>query len=215
MLWSVYKHISPSGKIYVGISSNIKNRWAGKGYYYHLSDTYFSRALKKYGWENFTHEIITKSLTKKQACALEKELISLYKEKGISYNITDGGEGYSGKHSKQHIKNRVNSRISNNKIDYLVIDKDFNYLLCKTQREAAEFLDGVQSNISHVLNQPIGYTFRGFYIWKHTKGTPIDIDYIKGQIQAAILIRKKRISDITKRRSKELVFLSKRARGII
>ena len=48
--WTVYKHISPSGKVYVGISSNVKNRWAGNGYYYQLSETIFSRAIKKYGW---------------------------------------------------------------------------------------------------------------------------------------------------------------------
>lgn len=214
MGWTLYKHISPSGKIYVGISSNLKNRWAAKGYYYTLSDTIFCRALKKYGWENFKHLVIEEDLTKKEACAKEQELIRLYKAKNISYNITNGGEGYTGQHSKRHIENRVAARVRNNNTDYLVIDSDFNYLVCDTQREAAEFLDGTQSNISHTLRQPIGYTFRKHYIWKHKKGTPVNIDEIKSKIQHALQLRKARQSQLTKERSKELVALSKAARGI-
>ena len=103
MKWSVYKHVAPNNKVYVGISSNIEKRWAANGYYYHLSDTVFSRALKKYGWDNFEHIIIKSSLNKEDAILLEKELISYYKSINKCYNITDGGEGYSGKHSDKHI----------------------------------------------------------------------------------------------------------------
>lgn len=196
--WTVYKHVSPSGKVYIGISSNVKNRWAANGYYYHLSDTAFSRALKKYGWDNFQHVILTDGLTKEEACNIEVELIAYYKAKGISYNITNGGEGRSGKHSKEQIKHRVESRIANNSVDYLVIDKNFNYIICQTEREAAEYLGGIQRNISHVLKQPIGYTFKKHYIWKHEKGTPVDIDTIKEKIQEALRLRKQKQSEAGK-----------------
>lgn len=31
MSWTVYEYIFPSGKVYIGITSNINNRWANKG----------------------------------------------------------------------------------------------------------------------------------------------------------------------------------------
>ena len=210
--WTVYKHISPSGKVYVGISSDIKRRWTANGYYYHLSDTVFSRALNKYGWQSFQHIIIAEDLSKQEACDMEKELIAYYKAKNLSYNITDGGEGTSGfKPSKKQVQNRIDSRIANSSIDYLVIDKNFNYVICSTQIEVAKFLGGVQGNISHVLHQPIGYTFRKHYIWKHEKGTPIDIDFIKSQILSALDIRHKKFSENGKiAGSKGIVALRKR-----
>lgn len=210
--WTVYKHISPSGKVYIGITSNVKNRWAARGYYYCLSDTAFSRALKKYGWDNFQHEIIRENLSKQEACSMEIELIAYYKAKGISYNITNGGEGFAGKHSEEHVKHRVNSRIANSDTDYLVIDKAFNYVICKTEREAAEFLGGTQKNISRVLRQPIGYTFKKHYLWKHKKGIPVDIESIKKQIQKALDVRRQKMSEHTKAISAKMVAGSKKER---
>lgn len=34
MSWCVYKHTSPSGKVYIGISSNISIRWSRSGFRY-------------------------------------------------------------------------------------------------------------------------------------------------------------------------------------
>lgn len=208
----MYKHISPNGKVYVGISSNIKNRWAADGYYYHLSDTIFSRALNKYGWDNFQHIIVREGLTKSEACDMEKELIAYYKVKGASYNITDGGEGFCGKHSDEHNKHKLQSRLANSTIDYLVIDKDFNYVICTTEKEAAEFLGGTQRNIANVLNQPIGYTFKKHYIWKHEKGTSVDIDGIKQKIREALNLRHIKMSEHTKAISNKMVSGSRKER---
>ena len=210
--WTVYKHVSPSGKVYVGISSNIKNRWAASGYYYCLSDTAFSRALTKYGWDNFQHIILAEHLSKQEACDMEKELIVYYKAKKISYNITDGGEGFSGTHPKELVQKRVASRVSNSHTDYVVIDQNFNYIVCQTEKEAAEFLRGDQRNIAHVLRQPIGSTFRKHYIWKHVKGTPVDIESIRQQILAALKLRHQKASERTKSISSKMVENSKKAR---
>lgn len=210
--WTVYEHISPSGKVYIGISSDVKRRWTANGYYYHLSDTAFSRALKKYGWENFQHLILHEGLSKQEACDMEKELIAYYKAKGLSYNITDGGEGYCGKHSEEHNKHKRESRIANSDTDYLVIDKCFNYVICATQPEAAEYLGVTRRNISHVLNQPIGYTCKKHYLWKHIKGTPVDLDTIKAQIDEALKIRRQKMSKHTKAISNKLVAGSKKER---
>lgn len=95
--WIVYKHTSPSNKTYIGITSQKANdRWrSGKGY---KNNTYFIKAINKYGWENFKHEILYTDLNKENACNKEIELIDLYdsvnKDKG--YNLTKGGEGTIG-----------------------------------------------------------------------------------------------------------------------
>lgn len=93
--WKVYVHISPSNKYYVGITSrkNIKDRWRnGKGY---IKNTYFYRAIQRYGWNNFEHEIIASNLTKDEACKFEIALIKELKSNDYhyGYNISSGGEG--------------------------------------------------------------------------------------------------------------------------
>lgn len=93
MSFCVYKHTSPNGKVYIGITSlNPIRRWNnGKGY---SSQPYFFRAILKYGWDNFNHEILFSDLTKEEACQKEVELIKSYKSNGskYGYNISSGGE---------------------------------------------------------------------------------------------------------------------------
>ena len=91
----VYKHTTPSGKVYIGITrQDVRKRWRnGKGY---DLCTAFHRAILKYGWENITHEIIFAGLSKDEATTKEIELIDLYKSTDPSkgYNLTTGGEHY-------------------------------------------------------------------------------------------------------------------------
>lgn len=91
----VYKHISPSGKVYIGITSrSAKERW-GNGNYYKDSKKFYN-AILKYGWENIKHEILLENQSESAAKYTEKYLIQWYKMHNISYNITDGGEGTCG-----------------------------------------------------------------------------------------------------------------------
>ena len=93
MGYSVYKHTSPNGKVYIGITSRKPEyRWNhGNGYY---QNKHFKSAIDIYGWDNFTHEIIVDGLTKEEACEIEKELIRKYKsnDKKYGYNNSIGGE---------------------------------------------------------------------------------------------------------------------------
>lgn len=93
--WTIYEHISPSGNIYIGITSTkVDKRWKyGSGYY---NCTIFYKAIKKYGWNNFQHNIIASNLGEMTAKNMEKDLIKYYKSKNISYNITNGGDGHLG-----------------------------------------------------------------------------------------------------------------------
>ena len=189
MNWAVYEHISPSGKVYVGITSNINNRWANKGYYYQLKDTVFARAIRKYGWDNFTHNILYTGLTLEEAAAKEIELISIQKKLNNSYNIADGGQGYKGKHSKEHIEKIVNSRISNNNTKILVIDKNFNYIEFKSKAEVDRYLNVSKGVTGHILKQPIGYTCKGYYLVELPKEDEVDINLIKESIYCALRSR--------------------------
>ena len=187
--WSVYQHTSPSGKVYIGITSDIKRRWASKGYYYQLKDTIFARAIRKYGWDNFIHEVLYTGLTLQQASDKEIELIQIQKQLNNSYNITDGGQGYKGKHSKQHIQKRISSRISNNKTKILVINKNFEYIEVFSKSEADSYLGISKGVVSHVLNQPIGYTCKQHYLMELPKDAGVDINKIKENIIEILLER--------------------------
>lgn len=90
--WCVYKHTSPSGKVYIGITSQkLNRRWRdGEGY---KKNIYFYRAIKKYKWCNFTHEILEDNLTEYEANKKEIEYIKKYKSNNsqYGYNIKSGG----------------------------------------------------------------------------------------------------------------------------
>ncbi len=70
MEYCVYKHTSPNGKVYIGITrQNPIKRWMnGKGY---AHNTHFYNAILKYGWSNFRHEILFTGLTREDACQKE------------------------------------------------------------------------------------------------------------------------------------------------
>ena len=93
--WLVYRHTSPSGKVYIGITTQTpKVRWQyGNGY---KSCKLFYNTIIKYGWENIKHEILFSNIDEGRAKDLEINLIKHYKNLGISLNITDGGDGTLG-----------------------------------------------------------------------------------------------------------------------
>ena len=107
----VYKHTTPSGKVYIGITRQTADkRWKnGKGY---KGCTAFYRAVQKYGWASIQHEIVYSNLSHNDACNKEQELIQQYKSHLLEYgyNLTLGGENYEPneewrrKASESHLK---------------------------------------------------------------------------------------------------------------
>lgn len=92
----VYKHTSPHGKVYIGITQQRpEKRWKrGLGYKYNPC---FFNAIKKYGWDNFKHEILAEALDKEQAEEMEVRLIREYQsfDRNKGYNIALGGNAPS------------------------------------------------------------------------------------------------------------------------
>lgn len=92
-MWLVYKHTNKiNNKSYIGITSKRpEQRWGNNGNHYHNHPKFYP-AIKKYGWENFSHEILYTGLSKKEACKKEKELIKFYNSYNNGYNASLGGE---------------------------------------------------------------------------------------------------------------------------
>ena len=97
--WCVYIHTNLiNNKKYIGITGQYppEKRWKkdGSGYF---QVGCFGSAIKKYGWDNFSHKILVSGITFEKACELEKAYIKKYETKAPNgYNLTDGGEGTFG-----------------------------------------------------------------------------------------------------------------------
>lgn len=91
-MYTLYKHTSPNGKVYIGITSKTVNeRWRNGNGYNH--SPHFNMAIKKYGWKNIKHEIIETNLTKEEAEKKEIRLIKFYDSTNPKngYNCDSGG----------------------------------------------------------------------------------------------------------------------------
>lgn len=90
--YCVYKHTTPNGKVYIGQTKQKPNArfQNGKGY---KECPFFYQAIKKYGWENISHEILFDGLNATQASEIEKEQIKKFNSncEKYGYNLTDGG----------------------------------------------------------------------------------------------------------------------------
>ena len=94
--FTVYMHVFPNGKKYVGITSaKPEYRWnGGKGYKRQV----VYNAILKYGWNNIEHIILFENLTETEAKRTEKRLIETHQtnNKAYGYNLTEGGDGTCG-----------------------------------------------------------------------------------------------------------------------
>lgn len=96
MSWIVYRATSPSGKIYVGITSSTMSRRRSN----HFSaarrgkDTYFCRALRKYG-SAIKWEVLERGLSENEANEMEAHYILVFESHlpQNGYNRTMGGDG--------------------------------------------------------------------------------------------------------------------------
>jgi len=89
----IYKHTNKvNGKCYIGQTcQDPKRRWGKDGNGYKNKHKKFWRAIQKYGWDNFTHDILYTGLTLEEANTLEQQLIEFYNSIKNGYNISEGG----------------------------------------------------------------------------------------------------------------------------
>jgi group I intron endonuclease len=96
----VYKLISPSGKVYIGITNSFNRRM--KEHNKCSSDTVLSRAILKYGFENFNKEIL---LFGSSVYCQEMEIAFIKKWNSIApngMNICSGGQRFDPRGENHH-----------------------------------------------------------------------------------------------------------------
>lgn len=95
MSWIIYKHTNLlNNKCYIGqTKQDPLKRWRnGDGYLTDGSDTHFGRAIRKYGWDSFLHEIIENEIeTIEKANERETFWINFYDSVHNGYNSNFGG----------------------------------------------------------------------------------------------------------------------------
>ena len=164
MSYIVYKHTCPNGKMYIGITSNIKRRWGAMGQEYHSCKNFYY-AIRKYGWVNIKHEILHENLSKEDAEKLEIEYIKKYKTTDVryGYNMTSGGSGVP--------NNSGYRRVNQYTLDGELV-KTYN-----TITEATKALGVTNGVISNICRKRKGHkTIKGF-IFRY-EGDSLDLDLL-------------------------------------
>lgn len=98
-----------NGKSYIGFTDNPKERWSG-----HRTSSLSVRrplyeAMRKYGRDNFSFEVIYSHSDKKQALLMEARYIAEHNTYNKGYNLTKGGEHISDKNRKITIERMTNN----------------------------------------------------------------------------------------------------------
>lgn len=168
----VYKHTNKTnGKVYIGITcQRIRDRWkGGHGY----RSQYFSRAIKKYGWDGFVHEIVAENLSKEDACELERILIKSYRstETEYGYNQALGGDG-GGMYNKHH------SESAKKKISKARKENGF------TEDHKRHISESKQGAKHHLAKKVYQYTKDGEFIkeWDYMSLAAKELNINKGNI---------------------------------
>nr|DAI62929.1 MAG TPA: intron associated endonuclease [Caudoviricetes sp.] len=82
-----------NGKSYVGQTCDFHSRVWQHQRCYEKEDCDFHRAIKKFGFDNFSWEIIETCESEDRACELEKYYIEKFNTYRDGYNMTKGGKG--------------------------------------------------------------------------------------------------------------------------
>ena len=86
----VYKHTAPNNKVYIGITCRTIEARSGHNGIHYKNSPHFYCAIQKYGWDNFTHEVLLDGLTKAEACEKEQYYIRLYQSNNPIFGYNHG-----------------------------------------------------------------------------------------------------------------------------
>jgi len=110
----IYKISSPIGKVYIGRSKDFNSRMnehlamANKGIGFAIHN-----AIRKYGWENMTKEIIAEVDNEENAILVEESLILQYNSVIDGYNQTYGGSGKNVWKNNPELLQKLKNTLSN------------------------------------------------------------------------------------------------------
>lgn len=89
----VYVHTSPEGKKYVGVTHHPLNQRSGNNGQGYKQQPKFYKDILKFGWNNFTHEVVKSGLSEKCAIDLEQQLIAHYRTYDPKYGYNTKRSG--------------------------------------------------------------------------------------------------------------------------
>lgn len=112
-VYSIYKITNTvNGKIYIGFASNWTKRKYSHKYHLNKRNQHLYYAFRKYGWENFTWEVIYQSTDGKYCLnVMEKHFINEYDSYNNGYNETLGGEGTLGRNIKEITSAKISQKM--------------------------------------------------------------------------------------------------------
>ena len=90
----IYKRtLKTDGRVYIGVTHNSMDKRAGNNGIKYDGCVHFYNAIKKYGWENFSSEILEEGLSKEKAEEREIYWIEKYQSTNpeFGFNIAKGG----------------------------------------------------------------------------------------------------------------------------
>ena len=156
-IYCVYMHTSPSGKAYIGQTKDYVNRC--KQHQCTKKANYFQRAVKKYGWDNFTHEILKDKLTLEQANYWESKLIESHETLyPLGYNLRVGGEN---KRFSDITKNRMKATANRPDVKLATAIRQKEYMNKPSEKyRVSKFMSEFQNRPEVKLNLSIKATER-------------------------------------------------------
>ena len=117
--YTVYVHIAPNNKMYIGITHLKPNYRYGRDGNGYSGCTLFWRAIQKYGWDNIKHIVLLENLSKEVACECEKYLIAKYQTNNsqFGYNNSRGGDsGSYGHKMSEESKAKISKAMKGRKL---------------------------------------------------------------------------------------------------
>ena len=139
--YTVYRHICPNNKMYIGITrKKPEDRFLnGQGYF---DNKKFYKDIKKYGWDNIKHEILFENLSRKLALCIESIYI-------VFYNTCNEYNGYN---SREYSSNGKTTLKESKTRIVVNIDKD---KYEKVKEMAAKEGRSVSNYINYLIDKEI------------------------------------------------------------
>jgi group I intron endonuclease len=151
--YKVYMHTNKvNGKKYIGITGReVQERWKnGSGYKSGL----FKQAIKKYGWDNFDHEIISSGLSLQEAKDMEIKYIKYYNSfsRGCGYNLTIGGDGIVNYKHTEESKKKISIASKNMSLETRRAARRKQIITEEHKKHISESRVGIKFSKEHLSN---------------------------------------------------------------
>ena len=150
--YSVYMHVFPNNKKYIGLTRLApEERWGNGHNYKRQQQSFMYKAIKKYGWNNIEHIILRRGLSKEEAGQEEKEFIKRYKttDSKLGYNLNSGG------FSDWTVLNETKKKISDTLKKY-VFTEEHRKNISKSQTGRISPIRGRKLSKAHCKNISLG-----------------------------------------------------------